>query len=162
MDTLPAGGPERRGHHPRGKLSLRNVSQNPDCSLIGLAVVMLVIGGMLWIYFSRNTTRSSVPAETNSLPPMKVVPFTSFRGREDQAAFSPDGNQIAFVWDGEKGDNADIYVKSIGGESPLRLTSDPAIDIRPTCGAGFFTLSKIPSAAISCLWKISAESFSKV
>ena len=103
-------------------------------SLIGLAVVLaLVFGIVLWIYFSRNTTRSSVPAATDSLPSMKVVPFTSFPGREDQAAFSPDGNQIAFGWDGEKGDNPDIYVKSIGGDSPLRLTSDPAaVDIRPT------------------------------
>ena len=64
-------------------------------------------------------------------PPMRVVPFTSFLGRQDDARFSPDGNQIAFSWDGEKGDNWDIYVKLIGVEKPLRLTTDPGEDRSP-------------------------------
>ena len=46
-------------------------------------------------------------------------------------AFSPDGNQIAFVWNGPQGDNSDIYVKLIDAETPLRLTSSPAEDINP-------------------------------
>jgi Tol biopolymer transport system component len=57
---------------------------------------------------------------------------TSFSGNEDQAAFSPDGKQIAFVWNGDKEDNSDIYVKMIGAEKPLRLTSNPAPDTDPT------------------------------
>jgi Tol biopolymer transport system component len=49
-----------------------------------------------------------------------------------QPAFSPDGHQLAFVWTGEKDDNPDIYVKLIGeGHTPLRLTSDPAVDEHP-------------------------------
>ena len=99
---------------------IRRLTQS---GLTGLFVVLLfVVGGILFYIYMHHTVEQV---------PMKVVPFTSFPGREDQAAFSPDGNQIAFVWDGEKGDNPDIYVKSIGGESSLRLTSDPAIDIRP-------------------------------
>ena len=62
---------------------------------------------------------------------MKIVPVTSLDGSEDQAAFSPDGNQIAFVWNGEKENNSDIYVKMIGAETPLRLTTDPASDNNP-------------------------------
>ena len=91
----------------------------------GLAIALLavVVAGLYYL-FSRTTKGPASPS-------MKVVPFTSFPGREDHAAFSPDGNQIAFVWGGEKDDNPDIYVKSVGGERPLRLTSDPAIDIRP-------------------------------
>jgi Tol biopolymer transport system component/DNA-binding winged helix-turn-helix (wHTH) protein len=61
----------------------------------------------------------------------KIVPFTSYPGAQTQPAFSPDGNQIAFVWNGEKEDNPDIYVKMIGTETPLRLTSDPAEDLSP-------------------------------
>ena len=38
---------------------------------------------------------------------------------------------MAFSWDGAKRDNYDIYVKVIGAESPLRLTSDPAPDRFP-------------------------------
>src|SRR5262249_34415959 len=66
-----------------------------------------------------------------SLPPMKVVPFTTFPGWELAPAFSPDGNQIAFEWRGEKGDNSDIYMMQIGSEKPLRLTTDPANDHGP-------------------------------
>src|SRR5207244_1977568 len=67
-----------------------------------------------------------------SAPPLKVIPFTSYPGSETHAAFSSDGNQIAFVWGGEKGDNQDIYVKLIGSGQPLRLTTNPAADTHPT------------------------------
>jgi len=42
-----------------------------------------------------------------------------------------DGRQIAFSWDGEKGDNFDIYVKLVGEANALRLTTDPAADAFP-------------------------------
>jgi Tol biopolymer transport system component/DNA-binding winged helix-turn-helix (wHTH) protein len=58
-------------------------------------------------------------------------PLTSYPGSEGQAAFSPDGNQIAFVWNGINGDNKDIYVKLLGAATPLRLTTDPADDVSP-------------------------------
>ena len=93
--------------------------------LIVVAVILLISSGAAWIYVSRGSKGRPGPT-------MRVVPFTSFPGREDQAALSPDGNQIAFVWGGEKGDNTDIYVKSINGDRPLRITSDPGIDLRPT------------------------------
>jgi Tol biopolymer transport system component len=59
------------------------------------------------------------------------IPFTTFRGSETEPAFSPDGNQVAFQWDGENEDNRDIYVKVLGSETPLRLTTDPAEDGLP-------------------------------
>jgi len=48
-----------------------------------------------------------------------------------QASFSPDGNQVAFAWNGEKQDNFDIYVKLIGSDSLVRITSNPAPDFSP-------------------------------
>jgi len=50
---------------------------------------------------------------------------------ENQPTFSPDGNQVAFCWNGDNQDNVDIYVKLIGTESLLRLTTDPAQDTSP-------------------------------
>jgi Tol biopolymer transport system component/DNA-binding winged helix-turn-helix (wHTH) protein len=62
---------------------------------------------------------------------MKTIPLTSLAGNERYPSFSPDGNQIAFVWDGEGGDNEDIYVKVIGTEIALRLTTGPEADRNP-------------------------------
>ena len=59
-----------------------------------------------------------------------VVPFTSFAGLEGTPAFSPDGDRVAFSWDGPARDNVDVYVKAINGE-PVRLTSNPAVDHYP-------------------------------
>ena len=82
---------------------------------------VLALALIWWGVFSR----SQSPA------PMQVTPFTSLPGKESQPSFSPDGNQIAFVWNGEKEDNQDIWVKLLGGETPLRLTTDPAADTDP-------------------------------
>lgn len=61
--------------------------------------------------------------------PVSITPLTSYTGREFQPAVSPDGHQVAFVWDGKDG-NFDIYVKQLDGE-PLRLTTNPAHDLYP-------------------------------
>jgi Tol biopolymer transport system component/tRNA A-37 threonylcarbamoyl transferase component Bud32 len=98
-------------------------------ALVGVAV--LTVSGFLFWSALRKTRQHTPDTSTLSLASMRVVPFTSFPGREDQADFSPDGNRLAFVWGGEKDDNPDIYVKSLSGERPLRITSDPAIDILP-------------------------------
>jgi Tol biopolymer transport system component/DNA-binding winged helix-turn-helix (wHTH) protein len=60
-----------------------------------------------------------------------AVPLTTYPGRQSFPAFSPDGNQIAFAWNGPKQDNTDIYVKVNGTENLLRLTKDPAPDYAP-------------------------------
>jgi eukaryotic-like serine/threonine-protein kinase len=86
----------------------------------GLAV--LAIGAaVVW------STRSAPDAELAAQP----VPLTGYAGSESFPAFSPDGGQVAFTWNGERGDNLDIYVALIGGGSPLRLTTDPQNDSRP-------------------------------
>lgn len=97
------------------------------------AAVILVVGVAVRFYLSRPSTERLTPSSPgSSLSPMKVVPFTSFEGHESSPAFSPDGNQIAFAWDGGMSDNIDIYVKLIDAGTPLRLTTDPSIDRSPT------------------------------
>ena len=66
-----------------------------------------------------------------SRPPMRVTQLTSLPGQERYPSFSPDGNQIAFAWDGGNGDNQDIYIKVVGAAVPLRLTTHPAADQKP-------------------------------
>ena len=71
------------------------------------------------------------PKSSAPLPSLTVAPLTALSGDERFATFSPDGNQVAFAWNGEKGDNTDIYVLPIGSGTPLRLTTDPAEDTAP-------------------------------
>jgi eukaryotic-like serine/threonine-protein kinase len=96
--------------------------------MVLVAGAALVISALAWFYFPRPGTNPTMP----TLPPMKIIPFTSFPGREEWPAFSPDGKQLAFRWDGEKEDNFDIYVKLIDAGAPLRLTNHPGIDSSPT------------------------------
>ena len=64
-------------------------------------------------------------------PQLRVVQLTSYPGVEGQPAFSPDGTQIAFSWNGAKQDNFDVYVKPVAGGPPRRLTTDRSFDGRP-------------------------------
>lgn len=70
-----------------------------------------------------------------AIPPHRAVPFTSYVGGQYEPAFSPDGTKVAFVWDGEKQDNYDIYVKPLEGGSLLRITKDAAGDGSPAWSA---------------------------
>ncbi len=60
---------------------------------------------------------------------MRVVPLTAMNGSEYGGAFSPDGRQVTFAWDGEQQNNFDIYVKLVGSPELRRLTTDPGIDL---------------------------------
>jgi DNA-binding winged helix-turn-helix (wHTH) protein len=65
-------------------------------------------------------------------PPSTVNQLTTFLGDEYQPSFSPDGNQVAFVWNGEDDANVDIYVmETDGGRGIRRLTTSPAREDRP-------------------------------
>jgi Tol biopolymer transport system component/predicted Ser/Thr protein kinase len=101
--------------------------------LLGAVVISFVsVAG--WFYSSRFASKLSTLSKSEpQLPPMKIVPFTSFfPGRENWPAFSPNGEQIAFTWDGPTVDNFDLYVKLVGSAGePLRLTTHPGIDNSP-------------------------------
>jgi Tol biopolymer transport system component/DNA-binding winged helix-turn-helix (wHTH) protein/predicted Ser/Thr protein kinase len=90
--------------------------------MAGLAAVAMV-SAVLWIF-----ARAKPAVE-----PASPIPLTTMPGAEWSPTFSPDGSQVAFVWNGEKQDNADVYVTVVGvnGGLPLRLTSDPAPDLDP-------------------------------
>ncbi len=58
-------------------------------------------------------------------PALHIRPLTNYPGGQYEPAFSPDGTQFAFVWNGEKQDNFDIYVQYVDGGAPVRLTTNP-------------------------------------
>jgi Tol biopolymer transport system component/DNA-binding winged helix-turn-helix (wHTH) protein len=96
---------------------------------IFLPLLFVIFGAsialILWTSLFRAKPKPASPLFT-------ITPVTSLAGTEDQAAFSPDGKQIAFVWDGGSEDNGDVYVKLLGAEQPLRLTTNSASETDPT------------------------------
>ncbi|MGB9204402.1 MAG: hypothetical protein WCB94_10590, partial [Terriglobales bacterium] len=63
------------------------------------------------------------PPSLASVAPVRLVPLTSFSNKFSKGSFSPDGNQVAFSWNGdEERDGIDIYVKQIGVEKALQIT----------------------------------------
>jgi len=83
----------------------------------GVVAVLVIAAVAAWF------VRSRLGRQETLLTP---VPLTSYAGFEYGASFSPDGNQVAFAWNGEKENNWDIYIKLIGSEPPMRLTSNKA------------------------------------
>ena len=81
-------------------------------------VLALVTIGSLYPWLRRIIDRQIRIAQLQRL---KVTPLTSLGGTVYSPTFSPDGSQIAFVWDGDTREN-DLYVEVIGSEKPVRLT----------------------------------------
>ena len=96
-----------------------------------LAMASLVIAAavlLLFLFVSREAGRA-----VKARP--RLVPLTTYTGREYEPALAPDGNRVAFAWSGPDvplGRTASIYIKQVGEEHALRLTSVPgAIDFGP-------------------------------
>jgi eukaryotic-like serine/threonine-protein kinase len=65
--------------------------------------------------------------------PITITPLTIDGGEKMYPRLSPDGEKVAYMWDGPDHDNWDIYVKAIGPDTkPLRITGSSANDWRPT------------------------------
>ena len=91
---------------------------------LGVVIAVGVLVGAIVGWRDRGTPDE--PAGT-----LQPVPLTTYQGNEISPSFSPDGNQLVFVWNGEREDNGDIYVKVVGPGEPLRLTTDPGFDLGP-------------------------------
>jgi Tol biopolymer transport system component len=88
---------------------------------IAAGVLVLAIVGLL-------VARRRAPATLHMSPP---VPLTSFAGQVASPALSPDGKQVAFIWEGEKRTSPDLYVKLVGPGAPVRLTATPEAELCP-------------------------------
>jgi Tol biopolymer transport system component/DNA-binding winged helix-turn-helix (wHTH) protein len=59
------------------------------------------------------------------------TPFTAFRGGEYEPVFSPDGNSLAFVWNGVDEKHYGVYVEPVAGGTVQQLVSDAAEEGSP-------------------------------
>jgi Tol biopolymer transport system component len=95
---------------------------------VWLLPAFLILGAIVFFashaYFS--TKQAKVVLAT------KIAPFSGLPGRENSPAFSPDGRQMVFAWDGgTEGATSDVYVKLIGAGDPVRLTNTETEEINP-------------------------------
>ena len=119
---------ELRGGSNSGKLAPQaTASQKPSRRVLLFAAIPLAALLAVTAYFGWRVTHEGGGANL----PLEPIPLTSYPGNETAPSFSPDGNQVAFLWNGEQGDNSYIYVKLIGSSALLRLTAGPRPDRAP-------------------------------
>jgi serine/threonine protein kinase/Tol biopolymer transport system component len=121
--TPPAGSTPRASS---AEYLVNEIKRHKKGVVLGSALLLVMAATVFGLYKLVGRAPSRAPTAA-----LKVIPFTSFPGFKAKPAFSTDGKQIAFEWDGEKGDNLDIYVKLVAEGTPLRLTTDPASDRCP-------------------------------
>jgi Tol biopolymer transport system component len=115
-----------------GALSLSRRRSRPARGWLVTVGILLLIAGATVASLSMRRNFSGKPDMADA-PDLRAAPFTSLPGDEADPAFSPDGRQIAYAWDGGEGTgNRDIYVKLAGPGDPLRLTSNPDNECNPT------------------------------
>jgi eukaryotic-like serine/threonine-protein kinase len=91
---------------------------------LAVAGIGLIAGALYW-----RLHQSTELADKGA--PIVVRPFMALRGAATTPTFSPDGNMVAFSWNGPTEKNRDVYVKLIDSGEPLRLTSHPDFDVGP-------------------------------
>jgi Tol biopolymer transport system component/DNA-binding winged helix-turn-helix (wHTH) protein len=88
--------------------------------LSGLTTCALALS---FLYY-RHSLRSKAGQPT-------VIPAVTNVGEKYNPSLSPDGQHLAFAWNGGAGPYFSIYVKVLGTEEALRLTKQPSIDFNP-------------------------------
>jgi Tol biopolymer transport system component/DNA-binding winged helix-turn-helix (wHTH) protein len=89
--------------------------------IIAATLVVLVTGFLFYRMVSNRNTPGHASAATASSR-MRIVPLTNLPGWVQYPTFSPDGEKIAFIWNGENPVMGDLYVQLVGGARPFRLT----------------------------------------
>jgi eukaryotic-like serine/threonine-protein kinase len=118
------------GPHSTTAKSQSATSVNRNWVLVAGLLGLVVLGTGFYWYQRHASNVKDAEAATTLVP----IPFTTLRGQEVMPAFSPDGNQIVFAWDGGKNDaenQFDLYVKVIGSENMSRLTFKPSVWLAP-------------------------------
>ena len=102
---------------------LTEIKRHRRGAAIITAALLAIAAGLAFAWY-RFIGRPRTPP-TATTP--QLIPLTTFPGSEDSLSFSPDGNQVAFSWDGEK-DGQHGYLRQAD-----RRRSAAAADHQPGC-----------------------------
>jgi Tol biopolymer transport system component/DNA-binding winged helix-turn-helix (wHTH) protein len=109
--TPPAGVPAPKSRRVRPLTIIASI----------VALVLLAAVGEL-IFQRARPDHSTAQQPGSDFTNFQIVPVTSALGEPEFPAFSPDGREIAFIWDGPKRERYDVYAQLVGTDIPLRLT----------------------------------------
>jgi len=104
-----------------GELRRRPVGKRSRLIALVGGLALIAVAAASWLMLSR---RGSEPSG-----PLRIVPFSGLSGLEQTPAFSPDGSQLAYSWNGGSGTTFHIYAKLIGAGAPLQLTHNARSDV---------------------------------
>ena len=102
-----------------------HVSPVPHRALWRFAAVsgVIVLAAAGTVFFLRARHSATRPSNENqSSSAFQIVPLTTAPGSADFPVLSPDGREVAFLWEGPERKGFDVYVQLLGSDSPLRLT----------------------------------------
>jgi Tol biopolymer transport system component/DNA-binding winged helix-turn-helix (wHTH) protein len=85
-------------------------------------IILVAIGWVLLVRTHRVLAPShdAIQAFSN----FRIVPITTAAGRAVSPSISPDGREVAFLWNGPDRKRYNLYVQTVGSETPLRLTDN--------------------------------------
>jgi Tol biopolymer transport system component/DNA-binding winged helix-turn-helix (wHTH) protein len=89
-----------------------------------------VLGGLTACAFGLFFLYYSHPLKSKAGQPT-VTPVVTNVGEKHTPSLSPDGQHLAFAWNGGAGPHFSIYVKVVGTEEALRLTNQESVDFNP-------------------------------
>ena len=88
----------------------------------GLTVCALALSVLYYARWVRPSPRGVTPT---------VILAVTTVGPKFTPSLSPDGQHLAFAWNGGAGEHFSLYVKVVGTEEALRLTNQESIDFNP-------------------------------
>ena len=119
-------GGSRRCHFPP-RPAVEDEARGDRCEAAGrtgggqTVVAAALVGTLVWIVMSFD-------GGTAFEAPSRLLTVTSFPGAEEDPSLSPDGNFVAFTWEGpEHAAGHDLWVKPVEGDSLRRLTETPGV-----------------------------------
>ena len=93
---------------------------------VAAAIVLSLLGTGLYVAFRRP---AAVVKDTPSSPVRNLTRLTYGAGLQTDVSWSPDGRRVAYAWN--RDGNFDIWVQSIDGGDPTRVTSSPVDERQP-------------------------------
>ena len=83
-------------------------------------ILLAPVGALLFQRSHANRSAAQGPGFSSS--PFHIVPITSASGSAMFPVFSPDGREVAYIWNGPSRRRYDVYVQLVSANMPLRLT----------------------------------------